>query len=649
MASGIVESSQSGSEQQPQQSGQAGQQIARQRLVQRLLSASADLPNFLRELILTQAHIVAGTEAAAFLLEPVQQAQETPAGAATFNLKPMAHIRPDNSDADTRTAALQAFQEIIRPCVEHNKDGAIHIDGTNDGSESQYCLVTLLRAPEGNPVAVSAVITRSRDQDRAKQRVELMGIVGGYFELFMLRRAGDQARSIAQSHQHVLQLSTAVATAEGFESSAMNLCNELASRAGAARVSLGWVKGNSIKLKAISHSEQFDKKQELSVQLVKVMEEAWDNDEIVQYEPGGTSTNTVTREAQALSRTQGGETVLSLPLRRKGDVVGVITMEFAPNTQLGQQVATGLAVAVDLLAPQLYDRYQNDRWLITKTGVSIQSLAKETYGPKHTLAKTIVALVIAGLLFVTLYRPMYRVKAPFQFTPIEKRSFSAPFDGAQLVKVNYEPGQKVEAGKVILEFDTTEAAKQLQKAMAELTRAQQAIAKYNDENKIAEKQQAIADRDAAQASAELYQYQIERGSITAPYTGIILMGDLTDKVGSVFKEGEVLMEMAKEDSLKAELSVPERDIQDIREGSKGYLATTSLPDDKKPFTVERVVPQGEPKEGGNVFKVYATLDESSGQWHPGMEGEARVDVGKKPLIWIWTHRFVEFVRLKLWI
>src|SRR5215813_3145518 len=186
-----------------------------------------------------------------------------------------------------------------------------------------------------------------------------MDLVAGYFDVFMMRRANDQARTIAQSHQHVLQLSTAVATAEGFESAAMNLCNELAARTGAARVSLGWLKGDNIKLKAISHTEEFDKKQELSVQLVKVMEECLDNDEIVQFEPDGTTTETVTREAQILSRTQGGETVLSLPLRRQGEVVGVATLEFAPNQKIGPQAATGLAVAVELLAPQLYERYQN--------------------------------------------------------------------------------------------------------------------------------------------------------------------------------------------------------------------------------------------------------------------------------------------------
>lgn len=662
MASGIVESSQSGSDQQPQQN----QPIARQRLVQRLLAASANLPNFINDLILTQAHVVAGTEAAAFLIEPAAPPPETPetsdtnsaqagdappeAKAPQFRLKPVAHIRPDNSDSETRAAALAAFQEIIAPCVEQNKDGAIQIDGTNDGSESQYCLVNLLRA-DGNPVAVSAVITRSRDLQRATQRLDLMSIVGGYFELFTLRRTSEQTRSVAQSHQHVLQLQTAVATADGFESSAMNLCNELATRSGAARVSLGWVKGNHIKLKALSHTEQFDKKQELSVALVKVMEECWDNDEIVQYEPEGTTTNTITREAAALSRSQGGETILSLPLRRKGDVVGIITLEFAPTTKIGPQAATGLAVAVELLAPQLYDRYQNDRYLITKVGLSIEELGKKTIGPKYMLAKTIVSLVIAALLFVTLYQPMYHVSAPFQFTPIEKRAFSAPFDGAVLKEVNFKPGESVEAGQVLLQFDDTDLRLQRSKFLADANKAAQEEVTYRaDPAKTAEMQMAQQDKLSAQAQADYYQELIDRAKIVAPFKGAILTAaDFNEKRGSVFKQGEPLIEIAKSQSFRIEIAVDERDIQDVKIGAHGTLATTSLPNDPYPFKVERIVPAGVSKEGTNVFTVYGTPEKVSDQWSSGLKGEVRIDTTNRRLIWIWTHRFTDFVRIKLWI
>ncbi|HEV2690044.1 MAG TPA: hypothetical protein VGV35_15905, partial [Bryobacteraceae bacterium] len=345
--------------------------------MQRLLDAD-NLPAFLNDLLTTQAIMVAGTEAAGFLIEAAQEEQ--------LNLRPIAHIRPDNSDADTRSAALAAFQELVKPCVLQGKDGAIEVSTPNDGSEAQFCLITLLRA-DGNLVAVSAVVTRCLNLERARQRLQSMQLVAGYFELFTLRRTAEQSRTIAESHQHAMQLASSVALAEGFQSSANGLCNELATRAGATRVSLGWLKGNRIKVKALSHTEDFDKKQELIVLLEKVMEECIDQEQVVQFVPNGQSSDNVTRAAASLSRSQGGHSVISIPLRHRTDIVGVVTLEFLHGQEISPNMGRGLAVAVDLLAPQLFDRHTNDRWLITKAGISTRETTKMLLGRQHTLAK----------------------------------------------------------------------------------------------------------------------------------------------------------------------------------------------------------------------------------------------------------------------
>jgi hypothetical protein len=395
VASGIVESQSGESEQkrqQQQQQQQAGA-LSRNKIVQRLLAAGSNLPAFIQELLTAQAVTVVGTEAAGFLIEP------SPDGKGA-SLKLIAHIRPDDSTPEIRQAAVNAFAELIRPCVQRGIDGAIEIESPGENVEPQYCLVTLLRS-EGNVVAVSAVITRCRDAERAQQRLMSMEMVAGYFEVYSLRRKSEQTGAIAQSHQHVLQLATTVATADGFESAAMNLFNELAARRGATRVSIGWLKGKYVKLKAMSHTEQFDRKQELSVAIEKAMEECLDQEEIVQYEADGTSSENVTRAAQALSKMQGGTGIISLPLRRKDEIHGVVTLEFPPNYKLAPQAATGLAVAAELLAPQLYDRHENDRYITTKIALSTREGIKLAIGPKHWVAKLIIAAVIAVVVSVS--------------------------------------------------------------------------------------------------------------------------------------------------------------------------------------------------------------------------------------------------------
>ena len=648
MAAGIVETPEGSDEDQKQQQ-QGG--IARAPLVQRLLDAP-NLPQFIQDLITTQATTVAGTEAAGFLIER---------GEEGAGLRLISHVRPDNSSADQRAAAVQAFVDLIKPCVSEGKDGAIEIAAQDfRTAETQYCLVTLLRS-DGEAVAVSAVVTRCMNLERAKQRLTSMQLVAGYFELFTLRHNSEQARLIAQSHQHVLQLATAVATAEGFESAAMNLCNELANRAGATRVALGWMKGKNIKVRAMSHTEEFDKKQELIVLLQRVMEECADQEEYVHYDPYNKSTENVTREAQALSRAQAGNSVLSLPLRHRSEVMGVVTLEFLPNTRLGPHVAHSLAVSVELLAPQLYDRWQNDRWLVTKTALSTKWVAEQAIGPKYTLAKVIAAVAIALILFVSLFSPMYHVSAPFTFQPPETDKISVPFE-ARLLQIGktdsgeyLRAGDDVKEGQVLAVLDTEELRNHLLDAAERMSKAQEEEAKYrHTPGKVADANIAHAEYMAAKYDRDLFASQVAESTIKAPHNGKLIKGDLTGRTGSRLQQGENLYEIAPNDKLRAEMSVAERDIQNVKLGASGKLATDALPMDRFPFHVTRIIPLGEAKEGSNSFMVYGEADEQDVArkhpvWKPGMAGEARIDVAPKPLIWAWTHRLIDFLRLKLWM
>jgi len=646
VSSGIVESSNQGNESGQQQQRSGG---SRSQMVQRLLAASANLPAFINDLLTTQAVSVAGTEAAAFLLERGQGEAEQQ---EQFALRLIAHIRPDDAAPDVREQAIAAFQEIVRPCVAQAKDGAIEVSQVG-GGESQFCLVTLLRS-EGNVVGASAVITKCLDTERAKQRLSSMQLVAGYFELYSLRRTSEQSRVIAQSHQHVLQLATSVATGEGFEAAAQALCNELATRTGAARVALGWRKGKNMRVKAMSHTEKFDKKNELITQLERVMEECADQEVPVQFDPQGNSTPNVTRESQMFSRANGGNSVLSLPLRRRDEIEGVVVLEFLPQAKLPENAAAGLTIAVDLLAPQLYDRYQNDRWLITKTGISIKNLGEATIGPKHMLAKVVTVLVILGVLVICNLIPgldlrlMYHVDAPFQFIAQQKQEISAPFE-ARIDQVLVDEGDVVKKGQALMILDTDQEKIRLADAQGKAASKYAEELKARGEQRTADELIAHKEREALLAEASLYQYRIDHATIYSDLDGNVLTGDWKHKVHSTVKQGDPLFELGDISKLDVELAVEDRDMQIFDVGHHGKLATQALPGEKYDFKVTRIVPLGEAKEGQNVFKVYAETDKQEKSWYPGLAGEAKIDTEKKTILWVWTHRLVEWLRLKTWL
>ncbi len=378
-----------------------------------------------------------------------------------------------------------------------------------------------------------------------------MNLVAGYFDLFTLRRQNEQSQIVAQSHQHVLQLATAVATAEGFQSAAMNLCNELATRTGATRVALGWMKKNQdVEVKALSHTEQFDKRQELVKTLEKAMEECIDQEEPVHFEPQGGGSQNVSRAAQDLSRAEGGNVVLTLPLRQRADVVGAVTLEFPSTHKLSQQASTGLSVAVDLLAPQLYDRYQNDRWLITKAGLSLEELGKKVVGPQHTLAKVLVVLGALLLLFISVYRPMYHVIAPFEFDAVDKRKLQVPFDG-QIDDVKVLPGDYVTKGQVLLTMKTFDLQLDLNAHEDDMRKAKAEWMSYTAQGKQSEADAAEQEIERANAEAQEDQEKIDRGTVRAPFNGVILSGDLVDQRNAMKKEGDDLFTIAADTGLRA--------------------------------------------------------------------------------------------------
>ena len=279
------------------------------------------------------------------------------------------------------------------------------------------------------------------------------------------------------------------------------------------------------------------------------------------------------------------------------------------------------------------------------------------------LAKLIVVAVIGVGAFLALYKPMYRVVAPFSFAPNERRFINAPFEG-YIKEVYVHPGDPVKAKQTVLfELDSTELKKEYTRALGEANTADKAYQKYmgdaNKKNQDGQSNVALARIElekakTARAEAELYQYRIERAKVMAGIDGEVLEGELRDKKGMAVKPDNQLMIIGKLTDLRGELRVPEQNIQDVKsafekpDGGRGTLAVSSIPAEKYGFHITRIFPTTEAKEGSNYYKVWVEMDQANASWLPGMEGEARVDVRKEPLIWIWTHRLTDFMRLKLW-
>ena len=68
------------------------------------------------------------------------------------------------------------------------------------------------------------------------------------------------------------------------------------------------------------------------------------------------------------------------------------------------------------------------------------------------------------------------------------------------------------------------------------------------------------------------------------------------------------------------------------------------------FTVKSVTPVSVVEDGRNYFRAEAELAGSAAgtALRPNMEGVAKVVVGERSLLWVWTHRFTDWVRSAWW-
>jgi hypothetical protein len=136
--------------------------------------------------------------------------------------------------------------------------------------------------------------------------------------------------------------------------------------------------------------------------------------------------------------------------------------------------------------------------------------------------------------------------------------------------------------------------------------------------------------------------------MVAPFDGIVIQGDLSRSLGAPTQRGTEMMVLAPSGSYRTVIEVDERDIGRLSVGQRGVLSLSALPWDSLPITITRVTPVAHLAEGTNVFDVEAEITGGEDRIRPGLAGVAKVVVGHRPLIWIWGHRLIGWLRQTVW-
>lgn len=427
---------------------------------------------------------------------------------------------------------------------------------------------------------------------------------------------------------------------------ALAVANDLATRLSCERVAIGLARADDCRVVAISHTATFDARSDFVTQLADAMNEVLDLDQALVHPP--LDEDAVGGLAQAaLSSARSDAAVLSVPLANDRDRVGVLTLERArerPFTPAELQLCEAIG---QLLGPVVALRQRDERPLWRRWQEAAQGGATVLFGPRHPGAKLIAVVGVAALAFLALVDGDYRVTSKVVIEGAVQRAIAAPFQGF-VAESFARAGDRVRAGQVIARLDDRDLRLERTRWASE---AEQMARRYRQAAASADRAAmtvTAAQEAQAQAQLALVEERIARASLTAPFDGIVVVGDLSQQLGSPVEQGKVLFEVAPLDSYRVVLQVDERDIGELSQAQRGELALAGMPFERLPFTVRQITAVSTPQDGRNHFRVEARLDQADARLRPGMEGVGKVEVGERRLVWIWTHAMVEWVQLAVW-
>ena len=467
--------------------------------------------------------------------------------------------------------------------------------------------------------------------------------------LWQLRSQSTRAQNRADRLETALDFTLTLNSESTFGAAAMRLCNEWVARFPFRRAALGWRVNEEIQLFALSETEKFTRQMERVRRLEGAMEECLDQGEEIIW-PAPESAHTVTAEHRAYGQQVESPGLVSLPLWQDGEVVAVLTAEMATvDVRLSDELIDAMRVTLDLLTPRLIELEARDRPPLRRGQERLRKALGGLVGPRHVgwkLAGLVVAIVLLCLVFVQ--RP-FRVEATVTLRTSEAAFVTAPFDG-YLKEAVAEIGDYVGVGAVLARFDQTELRLQAAETSAELTRFQRELeqARAAGEAAAIAVQSARVEELRARQSALLRR--LAQAEIRAPLAGYVLEGDLGEREGAPFQRGAILYRLASVEAIFVEGQLDERDIEHLTLGAPMEIILTSRPDQPFVATLREINPAAEASATGNVFGLRGEVTaEIPTWWRPGMTGVARIEVGERSLLWIATHRTVDFLRIFFWV
>lgn len=594
---------------------------------QRLLAA-ADPAEYAAAWLALQCRQLGGTARGAVYFAPPAPANPVPGNDAAA-LTPAATFPPHALADDWVGVAAAVFSQGRGVVAEPERIG-------NQLQALLGCPV----ARDGTVIAVVVVAFETADSAGIARAMESLrwGVAG--LELAFVRQGLQDDQQLQLRSRTALAVLAAALEAPDFHGSALATVTTLASSLGCDRASWGVVEGLGIRVEALSHTTQHLASTTQLRAMAAAMEDALHATATLD------AASADTPGLRLLMQESGTAHALCVPGYAAGAYRAVLLLERAsgPFTAAEKELVES---TLALLLPMMEWRRVFAHDLRERLRIRAREIWSDFLAPASTLRRYVVTGLVTLLVLLAVIPAEYRVTAEVTLEGAERRAVVAPFDGF-LATAPLRSGDVVAEGDVLATLDDRDLRLEQLKWIGQSAQYQGQYQQALGEHDRARTNISMAQLQQAQAELQLVATRLERTRITAPIAGLVLEGDLSQRLGSQVSQGEMLFAIAPLSGYRVVLQVDERYITEIQAGQTGNLLLSSLPDDTWSFEVTRVTAIAIAEAGINYFRVEGRLLAPGASLRPGMEGIGKITAGRRPLLVVWLQPVIDWLRLWFW-
>ena len=187
-------------------------------------------------------------------------------------------------------------------------------------------------------------------------------------------------------------------------------------------------------------------------------------------------------------------------------------------------------------------------------------------------------------------------------------------------KINFDSGQYVKEGQLLMTFDDTKQMADVNSALADYTKAE---AQYKRTDTLFKENNAVSQSELDNAKASYIQmkaqydgalYQLSNTKIMAPFNGYLTLTTLTK--GSYVSAGDTLVSLVDKQNLQLQYALPESYAKSIKIGQTVDFKVDAFPNEIFHAKVDYISP--DVSDDNLTFTVRAAYKNSDNLISPGM-------------------------------